>query len=88
MTTLGEDRVRGVYNKAPPGEEIEEVKARTAELIDYIENLSHNNAEPEMRRLCALAATAYEQGAMWLVKALTREGTVVASRLAAPPAAE
>lgn len=75
--TLGEERVRGVYNKAPPAAEINNVKTMTAALIDYADAISRNNAEPEVKRLCALAMTAYEEGAMWLVKALTREGTVV-----------
>lgn len=75
MTTLGEDRVRGVYNAHPPGEEIKEIKQRTAELIDYADALSRNNADSEVKRLCALAMTSYEEGAMWLVKALTRGGT-------------
>ena len=63
--TLGEKRVRQGFN--PSGnQDVFEIKDRTAKLIDFCETLKRK--EP---RLAALAQTAYEEAAMWAVKAAT-----------------
>jgi len=68
--TIGEYRVRAGFN--PSGNElVDEIKAKTAALIDLCETFG---MEP---RLVALAQTAYEQGAMWAVKAATAEGPLL-----------
>ena len=63
--TLGEQRVRTDFNTAGDSV-ISEIKARTAELIDLCELLKLKDP-----RLVSLAQTAYEQAAMWAVKAAT-----------------
>ena len=65
MSSLGSARVRESFN--PGGEDIvNKIKAHTAGLIDLCEDLKR--LDP---RLAALAQTAYEEAAMWAVKAAT-----------------
>lgn len=63
--TVGEARVRTQFN---PGANnvVEVLKQKSAELIDLCETLK--GKEP---RLASLAQTAYEEAAMWAVKAAT-----------------
>jgi len=66
--TVGQKRVRVSFN--PSGNTtVDTIKSDTASLIDRVLNLSGN--DPERARCCALAATAYEEAAMWAVKAAT-----------------
>ena len=62
--TKGTARVRASFN---PSDElaVDIIKSRTAELIDLLDNF---DKDP---RLVALAQTAYEEAAMWAVKAAT-----------------
>jgi hypothetical protein len=63
--TIGEDRVRYGFN--PGGNlDVEFIKRKTAELINECEKLKAKDP-----RLAALAQTAYEEAAMWAVKAAT-----------------
>jgi hypothetical protein len=63
--TLGEQRVRVSFN--PSGDNIvDKIKRLSADLIDLCEGLKDNDP-----RLAALAQTAYEEAAMWAVKAAT-----------------
>jgi len=63
--SIGSDRVRESFN--PSGDNmIDKLKRYTADLIDLCEDLKH--LDP---RLAALAQTAYEEAAMWAVKAAT-----------------
>lgn len=65
--TIGEQRVRTKFN--PSGMTvIDEIKQKTAELIDICEQLKSKDP-----RLVSLAQTAYEGAAMWAVKAATAE---------------
>jgi hypothetical protein len=66
--TLGEARVRVSFN---PSEDsiVDQIKRDTAALIDKVENLPTGGAP--VSRLKALAETAYEEAAMWAVKAAT-----------------
>jgi hypothetical protein len=63
--SLGANRVRETFN---PGqnEMVTKIKRYTADLIDLCEELKHKDP-----RLAALAQTAYEEAAMWAVKAAT-----------------
>jgi hypothetical protein len=62
---IGEQRVRLEFN--PNGNEaVQEIKEKTAELISFCEHLKA--LDP---RLASLAQTAYEEAAMWAVKAAT-----------------
>ena len=82
--SLGERRVRVEFNPAFNGT-VDEFKQKTAELINllqYVRNdevsKTYDKSEEFMKefsgeklRLIALAQTAYEEAAMWAVKAVT-----------------
>jgi len=63
--TLGEQRVRVEFN-ASENRTVDWIKEKTAHLIDACEDLKARDP-----RLAALAQTAYEEAAMWAVKAAT-----------------
>ena len=51
-----------------PNPHVDEIKKRTDELIEYVK--TNAPASPEARRRVAIAATNYEQAAMWAVKSI------------------
>lgn len=63
--TLGEKRVRANFNVAGSAL-VDEIKKKSAELINLCEPLKEKDG-----RLASLAQTAYEEAAMWAVKAAT-----------------
>lgn len=63
--TIGEARVRTSFNPSANSEE-DQIKQKTAELINLCEKLKMKDG-----RLASLAQTAYEEAAMWAVKAAT-----------------
>lgn len=63
--TLGESRVRLDFNPSQEGV-VYDIKRHTAAIIDLCEKLKAKDP-----RLAALAQTAYEEAAMWAVKAAT-----------------
>lgn len=65
VKTLGEIRVITTFN---PSEQtvVDQIKQSTAALINICEDLKHKDP-----RLASLAQTAYEEAAMWAVKAAT-----------------
>lgn len=63
--TVGEARVRLDFNPSQEGV-VYDIKRHTAALIDLCELL-----KPREHRLASLAQTAYEDAAMWAVKAAT-----------------
>jgi hypothetical protein len=65
--SLGAQRVRENFNPAKYTV-VDKIKRYTADLIDLCEDL-----KPLDPRLAALAQTAYEEAAMWAVKAATTE---------------
>jgi hypothetical protein len=68
--SIGTDRVRMSFN--PSGDaRVETIKAHTAELIDLCEGARSATEVGEAKRLWSLAQTAYEEAAMWAVKAAT-----------------
>ena len=70
--TVGEQRVRISFNPATSerggdvADKVYEIKTKSAELIDICEALKAKDP-----RLASLAQTAYEEAAMWGVKAAT-----------------
>ena len=70
MASVGEDRVRVKFN---PSESnlVSDFKQETAKLINACQHSI--DAPSEQRRLWHLAMTAYEEAAMWAVKAATYE---------------
>jgi len=71
--TLGEYRVGIDFN--PGGNAVvARIKRAAADLIDMLAELDHGNgSNSEVARLAALAATHFEDGAMWAVKAATKK---------------
>ncbi len=65
MGSIGETRVRLSFN-TEGNKEVATIKSLTADLIDRCEALKVKDP-----RLAALAQTAYEEAAMWAVKAAT-----------------
>lgn len=63
--TIGELRVRTEFNPSA-AHVVDQIKQKSAELINLCEELKRND-----ERLAALAQTAYEEAAMWAVKAAT-----------------
>lgn len=72
--TLGEKRVRTDFNPSA-NSNVDQIKQKTAELINLLETergIEKNYEDvAEKFRLIALAQTAYEEAAMWAVKAIT-----------------
>jgi hypothetical protein len=68
MASLGEKRVRVEFNPSKQGN-VDQLKQKSAELIDLVEQL--RGADQEQNRLIALAQTKYEEAAMYAVKAAT-----------------
>ena len=64
-STIGEARVRTDFNIGHSNT-VEIIKQKTAELINICEQLKGKDG-----RLASLAQTAYEEAAMWAVKAAT-----------------
>lgn len=68
--SLGTNRVRSSFN--PSGNDrVDEIKEKTAVLIDLCSEVLSESGNSEEKRLWALAMTAYEEAAMWAVKAAT-----------------
>jgi hypothetical protein len=63
--SIGEDRVRTKFNPSADSA-VDQIKQKSAELIDICETLKTKDG-----RLASLAQTAYEEAAMWAVKATT-----------------
>lgn len=71
--SLGARRVRESFNPSKDNL-VDKIKRYTADLIDLCEEIKPGREVPngaEQARLCALAQTAYEEAAMWAVKAAT-----------------
>lgn len=69
--TKGEKAVRMDFNPSQEGV-VYDVKRHTAAIIDLVEKIRLlNPSSQENQRLCSLAQTAYEEAAMWAVKAAT-----------------
>jgi hypothetical protein len=67
--TKGEYLVGITFNRGG-NQMVDKIKRASADLIDLVENIKSDN--PEVGRLKALAATHYEDAAMWAVKAATK----------------
>jgi hypothetical protein len=65
--SIGAQRVRESFNPSKDNM-VDKIKRYTADLIDLCEELKH--LDP---RLASLAQTAYEEAAMWAVKAATTQ---------------
>jgi len=70
MGTLGERRVRTTFNISGLSV-VEKIKNSSAALINDCEEMRVDSTNPEKLRLISLAQTAYEEAAMWAVKAAT-----------------
>lgn len=84
IKTLGEKRVRIDFNVSG-NSQVDTIKRNSAELINLLERVkndevskTYDESEAQLKalsgeklRLIALAQTAYEEAAMWSVKAIT-----------------
>jgi hypothetical protein len=70
--SLGEDRVRVKFNPSDDSV-VSQIKQKTAELIDLCETPRMGQDRAETRRLWSKAQTAYEEAAIWAVKAATSD---------------
>ena len=70
--SLGEDRVRIKFNPSSVNL-VDDIKQRTAQMIDLCHENIRDGANGEVERLWSLAMTHYEDAAMWAVKAATTE---------------
>jgi ubiquitin len=68
--TLGQSRVRLSFNPSA-NQDVENIKMRTADLIDLCEDFKKKFNNGEAVRLFALAQTHFEDAAMWAVKGVT-----------------
>jgi len=72
--SLGAFRVRESFNPSESNT-VDKIKRFTADLIDLCQEIEGDSGSGphagEQVRLCRLAMTAYEEAAMWLVKAAT-----------------
>jgi len=68
--SLGENRVRTKFNPTANGT-VDQIKQKTAELINLCEDMKSQHQGGEVLRLLSLAQTHYEDAAMWAVKAAT-----------------
>jgi len=68
VPSLGEQRVRTDFNVTKSGI-VDEIKTKSAELINLVNSMEQKGSEHG--RLKSLAMTAYEEAAMWAVKAAT-----------------
>jgi hypothetical protein len=64
-SSVGEHRVRTTFNPSNDSL-VDQIKQKSAELINICDGLKSKDA-----RLASLAQTAYEEAAMWAVKAAT-----------------
>lgn len=70
--TRGQARVGFAFN--PSGsEDVNDIKASAAGLIDGLLDGMDESQSPEVKRVFATAATAIEDAAMWAVKAVTKQ---------------
>jgi hypothetical protein len=70
--TLGQKRVKAEFNPAK-NDLVDQIKNKSAELIDLIEQMRIDSKTGEKQRLISLAQTEIEIGAMWAVKACFTE---------------
>lgn len=70
--TLGEKRIRTSFNVSSDFCLIDEIKQKSAHMIDLVESIGGNADDSDERsRLLRLAQDRYEEAAMWAVKAAT-----------------
>ncbi len=72
--TEGEHRVGITFNPSNSGM-VNDIKTRAAQLIDILEPITRDRSNPGARE-AAIAMTAFEEAAMWAVKAVTKSPKV------------
>jgi len=69
--TFGEKRIKTTFNPSGVGN-VNFIKEKSAELINVLQEMKPEfHGDGEQIRLISLAQTAYEEAAMWAVKAAT-----------------
>lgn len=70
--TLGQKRVKAEFNPAKK-DLVDQIKNKSAELIDLLESMRNNIASGEKHRLVSIAQTEIETACMYAVKAYFTE---------------
>jgi hypothetical protein len=70
--SFGAARVRESFNPSQDSM-VDKIKRHTADLIDLCADGYVKSHDPEEKRLWSLAMDAYEEAAMWCVKAATAD---------------
>lgn len=70
--TLGEYKV-GISFNPSSNPDVDELKQKAADFIDFCEHARSVYSIPEAQRLLSLAQTHAEDAAMWAVKAVTKQ---------------
>lgn len=68
--SIGEDRVRTKFNPSQDSL-VDQIKQDAARQIDRLDEMRQTAKNGEQARLISLAMTAYEEAAIWAVKAAT-----------------
>jgi hypothetical protein len=68
MNTLGQKRVKAEFNPAK-NEIVDQIKNKSAELIDLVETLRNEKTSSEKHRQISIAQTEIETACMYAVKA-------------------
>ncbi len=66
--TLGQKRVKAEFNPAK-NDIVDQIKNKSAELIDLVENLRFPDSSSEKHRVISIAQTEIETACMYAVKA-------------------
>lgn len=68
--SIGEGRVRVKFNPSANGL-VDQIKQKSAELINLVATMEEAAKSTEQARCATFASKAFEEGAMWAVKAAT-----------------
>ena len=68
--TYGQRAVGMTFN--PGGHhQVNEIKSKCADIIDYVNWIRETSDDPEVKRMCSIAITDLQSAQMWAVKAAT-----------------
>lgn len=68
--TYGQKAVGMTFN--PGGhEQVNAIKSKCADIIDYVDWIRNSSEDPEVKRMCSIAITDLQSAQMWAVKAAT-----------------
>jgi hypothetical protein len=70
VLSYGQKAVGMTFN--PGGhEQVNAIKSKCADIIDYVNDIRNSSEDPEVKRMCSIAITDLQSAQMWAVKAAT-----------------